>query len=84
MDAAINRYESLTAREQEVLKLIGDGYTFPGIAMRLALSAHTIDNHKTRILKKLGLHRTVDLVRFAVGVGLCVIDPTNRLPPVEK
>lgn len=81
MDAAIVGFDSLTGREQEVLRMIGDGYTFPRIAERLQLSLHTIDNHKTRILKKLGLHRTVDLVRFAVGVGLCEITPENRMPP---
>lgn len=80
MDARAS-YETLTDREQEVLKLIGDGYTYPVIAERLGLSAHTVDNHKTRILRKLGLHRTADLIRFVIGIGVCVVGPANCRPP---
>jgi DNA-binding NarL/FixJ family response regulator len=71
----------LTEREVDILRLIGDGWLMKSIAERLRISEHTLDNHKTRILRKLGMHRIVDLVRFAIGIGLSVVDPKNCFPP---
>jgi DNA-binding NarL/FixJ family response regulator len=36
----------------------------------MQLSANTIDNHKSRLMKKLGVHRSVDLARLAIREGL--------------
>jgi DNA-binding NarL/FixJ family response regulator len=74
----------LTQREVDVLRHIGDGLPMKDIASRLRISECTLDNHKTRILRKLGMHRIVDLVRFAIGSGLSIIDETNCLPPVTE
>jgi DNA-binding NarL/FixJ family response regulator len=74
----------LTQREVDVLRLIGDGLPMKDIAQLLQISECTLDNHKTRVLKKLHMHRIVDLVRFAVGTGLSVIDHSNCLPPVSE
>jgi DNA-binding NarL/FixJ family response regulator len=74
----------LTQREVDVLRLIGDGMPMKDIAGRLRISECTLDNHKTRILKKLRMHRIVDLVRFAIGVGLSLVDESNCLPPVSE
>jgi DNA-binding NarL/FixJ family response regulator len=71
----------LTQREADILRLIGDGWSMRIIAERLRISEHTLDNHKTRILRKLGMHRIVDLVRFAIGMGLSFVDPKNCFPP---
>jgi DNA-binding NarL/FixJ family response regulator len=73
----------LTQREVDVLRLIGDGMPMKNIAQRLRISECTLDNHKTRILRKLGMHRIVDLVRFSIGMGLSVVDATTCLPPSE-
>jgi len=74
----------LTQREVDVLRHIGDGLPMKDIAGRLRISECTLDNHKTRILRKLGMHRIVDLVRFAIGSGLSIVDETNCLPPVSE
>jgi DNA-binding NarL/FixJ family response regulator len=74
----------LTEREVDILRLIGDGWSMRSIAERLHISENTIDNHKTRILRKLGMHRIVDLVRFAIGMGLSVVDSRNCLPPASE
>lgn len=71
----------LTQREVDVLRRIGDGLPMKDIARRLRISECTLDNHKTRILKKLHMHRIVDLVRFAIGAGLSILDESNCLPP---
>jgi DNA-binding CsgD family transcriptional regulator len=63
-------YDSLTAREREVLGLIGEGQTSSQIAARLCISPRTIETHRTNLLRKLGLSSQTELIRFAVQRGL--------------
>jgi DNA-binding NarL/FixJ family response regulator len=60
----------LTSREREVLQMIAEGKTNKEIAKALNLSIYTIDAHRGKIMEKLNLHSTGDLVRFAVRNGL--------------
>jgi two-component system response regulator NreC len=60
----------LTSREREVLQLIAEGKTNKEIAALLNLSVYTVDAHRGRIMEKLNLHSTGELVRFAVRKGL--------------
>jgi DNA-binding NarL/FixJ family response regulator len=60
----------LTSREREVLQLIAEGKTNKEIAGSLNLSVYTVDAHRGRIMEKLNLHSTGELVRFAVRNGL--------------
>jgi len=60
----------LTSREREVLQLIAEGKTNKEIAALLQLSVYTVDAHRGRIMEKLNLHSTGELVRFAVRKGL--------------
>jgi two-component system, NarL family, response regulator NreC len=60
----------LTSREREVLQLIAEGKTNKEIAGLLQLSVYTVDAHRSRIMEKLNLHSTGELVRFAVRKGL--------------
>jgi len=62
--------DSLTAREEEVLRLIGKGLGRTQIAAQLCRSAKTIDAHQGRIMKKLGIGARADLMRFAIREGL--------------
>jgi DNA-binding CsgD family transcriptional regulator/nucleotide-binding universal stress UspA family protein len=62
--------ELLTAREAEVLVYLAQGLTVKECARVLRLSPSTIDNHKSRMMRKLNLHRMVDLARIAVREGL--------------
>ena len=63
-------HERLSNREYEIFRLLvaGDGPT--GIAEKLHLSVKTVSTHKTRILDKMGMESTADLVRYAVEKGL--------------
>jgi DNA-binding NarL/FixJ family response regulator len=58
-------YERLTDREREVFQLVVEGKTNAQIADVLFISPKTVDNHRTRLMEKLGVHGTADLVRFA-------------------
>jgi DNA-binding NarL/FixJ family response regulator len=60
----------LTSREREVLQLIAEGKTNKEIAAHLNLSVYTVDAHRGRIMEKLNLHSTGELVRFALRKGL--------------
>jgi DNA-binding NarL/FixJ family response regulator len=62
--------ESLTAREAEVLRLIGKGLSRVQIAAQLSRSVKTIDGHQDHLMKKLGLTSRADLIRFAIREGL--------------
>ena len=61
-----HEYSCLTDREREVFHLIAEGKTNTGIAAVLAISPKTVDNHRTRLMEKLGLHSVAELVRYAV------------------
>jgi DNA-binding NarL/FixJ family response regulator len=60
----------LTSREREVLQMIAEGQTNKEIATILKLSVYTVDAHRGRIMEKLNLHSTPELVRFAMRNGL--------------
>ena len=55
----------LSARERDVFRLLVRGMTTRQIAGELDISGKTVDTHRERILKKLGLHSAVELVRYA-------------------
>jgi DNA-binding NarL/FixJ family response regulator len=60
----------LSVREQEILKLIGEGYSVKEISEYLFISRRTVEKHRYNIMKKLNLHRTSALVCFAMENGL--------------
>jgi DNA-binding NarL/FixJ family response regulator len=62
--------DPLTAREREVLQLVAEGLTGRQVAARLGLAPKTVDNHRARILDKLGIRTTAGLVRYAIHSGL--------------
>ena len=61
-----DRTERLSNREFEILGLIGQGKTTRQIAERLSLSVKTVDSHRQRIKKKLGLQTSAQVVQFAI------------------
>ena len=63
-------YGSLTDRERQIFQLIVEGCTNARIAERLCISPKTVDNHRTHIMNKLGLHGTAELLRYAARHGL--------------
>ena len=64
------RFERLTEREQEVLRLTAHGYSAPEIGEKLFISPKTVDTYKQRINEKLGLSHRADYVKFALKLGL--------------
>lgn len=62
--------DPLTLREREVLQLIAEGQRTKQVAVRLGISLKTAESHRTHIMKKLDIHDTAGLVRYAVRRGL--------------
>jgi DNA-binding CsgD family transcriptional regulator len=62
--------KSLSDRELQVLKLIAEGNTGREIGEQLHLSVKTVDTYRARLLEKLGLQTTADLIRFAIRSGV--------------
>lgn len=62
--------EALTLRERQVLHLIAQGCANAAIAERLSISPKTVDNHRTRLMAKLGVHSTAQLLALALKEGL--------------
>ena len=60
----------LTAREMEILQLIVDGKSAKQIAAQLGLSANTVAVHRANIMNALGIHKTAELVVYAIRKGL--------------
>ncbi len=67
-------YGSLSTREQQVLRLIAEGQSTKQIASLLYISVKTVENHRANIMAKLGIHSTLELVRYAARLGLIDLD----------
>jgi two-component system response regulator NreC len=68
----------LSDREQEVLRLIGEGLNNEAVAARLKISVSTAKNHRLNIMAKLDLHSTPQLIRYAIEKGF------TRIPEGPK
>jgi DNA-binding NarL/FixJ family response regulator len=72
--ATLDRYETLTSREREVLHLAAEGRTNTEIAGRLGISSRTAETHRSNLMHKLDLHTQADLIRFALRRGIIPMD----------
>lgn len=69
-----DRYELLTAREREVLQLVGEGLSAPDISEKLSISTRTVEKHRSNIMKKLEVKNHADMIRFALQRGLIPLE----------
>lgn len=61
---------SLTDREREVVVLVAEGHSNKQVAVTLGITPKTVETHRSNIMRKLGLKRTAELVRYAMRDGL--------------
>jgi len=62
--------DPLTSREREILQRIAEGQTTKEIAADLELSVKTVESHRINLMRKLDIHETATLVRYAIRRGL--------------
>ena len=67
-------YGTLTPREQEVMRLLAEGLSAKEVGGKLFISPKTVENHRSNIMRKLDLHSTVELIRYAAKLGLIDVD----------
>lgn len=72
-EASRRAYASLSPREQEIFAALAEGLTVNEIAARLNRSPKTVNNHRTHLMRKLGLKNTSQLTRLAIRLGLASI-----------
>jgi DNA-binding NarL/FixJ family response regulator len=70
----------LTAREREMLQLIGKGHTNNQMAQAMGVSVKTVERHRTNLMQKLNAHNLVELIRIALMQGLIPLDDDTPNP----
>ena len=71
---AVDPYEALSNREREVFYSMAEGRSNALIGDRLFISERTVETHRARILKKLGLRTQTDIVLYALRRGVISLD----------
>jgi len=66
----VDPFETLTAREREVLQLVAEGHTNSQIAKLLNISLKTVKAHRSNLMQKLGLHDRGELIKLAIQRGM--------------
>lgn len=65
-----NEFETLTEREREILILLAKDKTNKEVSSILGISVKTVDYHRTNLMRKLGIHSKVELVKYSIKKGL--------------
>jgi DNA-binding NarL/FixJ family response regulator len=66
----VDRYQTLTGREREVLQLTVEGHSSTEIARRLFISSRTVESHRANLMRKLAVRNQKELVRYAMQRGM--------------
>ena len=74
MDTPSDVYETLTAREREILQMTAEGLTSRVIGDKLKISSRTVELHRYKLAGKLGIKNKADLFRFAIKRGILPMD----------
>jgi DNA-binding NarL/FixJ family response regulator len=74
----MDKHETLTTREREVLQLSAEGHTNSEIAARLGISTRTAETHRSRLMHKLALHTQADLIRYALRRGIIPMENVGK------
>lgn len=69
-DTPLDLYQSLTTREREILQMVAEGRSSSEVGEKLGISPRTIELHRSRVLKKLGLRNQAELIRYALKRGI--------------
>ncbi|NMF84440.1 response regulator transcription factor [Nodosilinea sp. P-1105] len=69
-----NPLDQITPRQREILQLIAEGKSTKEIAELLYISTKTVETHRTQLMDRLDIHDIAGLVRYAIRVGLVLLD----------
>ncbi len=68
------KYNKLTSREQEIMRMLAEGIHVSDIANELSISRKTVENHRANLMNKLSLNTAIDLVKYAARIGIIDLD----------
>jgi two-component system, NarL family, response regulator NreC len=74
MDTPSDVYETLTAREREILQMTAEGRTSQEVGDKFTISPRTVEVHRSNLMNKLGLHNQTELIKFAIKRGIISLD----------
>jgi two-component system, NarL family, response regulator NreC len=74
LDVVTNNPQSLSQKEQMVLRLIAEGQNTKHIASQMGVSIKTVETHRQHVMEKLGLHSIAELTKYAIRTGLTTLD----------
>ena len=66
----MRKYDLLSDREQQTFRMMASGYSTAQIAEALFLSPKTVEKHRAGVMKKLALKNQIELVKFAISIGI--------------
>lgn len=69
-DTPVRKYDLLSDREQQTFRMMSSGYSTVQIAESLFLSPKTVEKHRANVMKKLALKNQIELVKFAISIGI--------------
>jgi DNA-binding NarL/FixJ family response regulator len=70
----LDLYQTLTTREREILQMAVEGRSSAEIGDKLAISPRTVEIHRSKLMKKLGLRNQAELIRYAIKRGILSMD----------
>jgi two-component system, NarL family, response regulator NreC len=73
-DAPLDLYQTLTTREREILQMVAEGRSSIEIGDKLVISPRTVEIHRSKLMKKLGLRNQAELIRYTIKRGILSID----------
>ena len=74
IDTPSDEYDTLTAREREILQMTAEGRTSQEIGDKLIISPRTVEIHRRNLINKLGIKNQANLIRFAIKHGILPMD----------
>ena len=75
----LEKHETLTTREREVLQLTAEGFTNGEIAQKLGISSRTAETHRQHVLQKLGLRSQAEIIRYAIRKNIISSENADKL-----
>jgi len=72
--AGFSQPDILTAREREVVQLLAEGKSTKQIALKLHISAKTVETHRRQIMDKLDIHSVAELTKYAIRKGFTSLE----------
>jgi len=80
--AALDPWETLTTRQRQVLRLAAEGLSTADIAVRLGIKRRTVESHRAKVMRKLGVHTQANMIRYTLQRGILPTGDRQESQPI--